>query len=326
MNGIDVYEGNDLQDFNALKNQGVEVIIAKATQGVDYTDHSFAYRCVHVRQAGIRFGAYHFAGGLHSAESEAQHFLDVIKGQIFDTVMFLDIENYEGKIWKNQESVNFCNAWFNYIKERGYKVGIYTNESFYKDSLKGNIPEDVVLWLANYSRKPETSCSWQYSEKGRLNGAGGDIDFDEFKNDIFIDGSCVAAGQNFVQSFKRDDNIVKLQKALNRLLSFNLVVDGVNGPQTINAVKTFQRMVCINADGIAGNETWNCIGQILAKPLCSIKHAQSILTRFIQYRLGVSNDGIFGQDTARAVKNYQAAHGIAADGIVGNTTWMKLIG
>lgn len=326
MNGIDVYEGNDLQDFNALKNQGVEVIIAKATQGVDYTDHSFAYRCVHVRQAGIRFGAYHFAGGLHSAESEAQHFLDVIKGQIFDTVMFLDIENYGSKVWKKQEAINFCSAWFNYIKARGYKVGIYTNESFYKDFLKENIPEDVVLWLANYSRKPFIDCSWQYSEKGRLNGAIGDLDFNNFKDDIFIDDSHSAAGQNSVQTFKKDDNIVKLQTALNRLLNFNLTVDGINGPQTTNAVTTFQRMVCINADGIAGNETWNCIGQILAKPLCSAKYAKNIPTRFIQYRLGTLNDGIYGQNTVQAVKNYQNKCQITADGVVGNTTWKKLIG
>ena len=324
MNGIDVYEGNDLQDFNALKNQGVEVIIAKATQGVDYTDHSFAYRCAHVRQSGIKFGAYHFAGGLHSAESEAQHFLDVIKGQTFDTAVFLDIENYGSKTWGKQEAINFCNVWLNYVKARGYKVGLYTDESFYNDFLKENIPEDVVLWLANYSRKPSIDCSWQYSEKGKLNGAEGNLDFDNFQNDIFTDGSH-AILTNVVQP-QSNNKIATLQGDLNRLLGWKLVVDGIQGSQTTQAIKTFQRMVCINADGIAGNETWNCIEQILAKPLCGLKYVQRVPTRFIQYRLGISNDGIFGKGTAQEVEGYQESYGLTPDGIVGPATWEKLIG
>ena len=37
-------------------------------------------------------------------------------------------------------------------------------------------------------------------------------------------------------------------------------------------------------------------------------------------------DGLFGDNTAGAVKRFQAASGIAADGIVGRDTWHKLLG
>lgn len=37
-------------------------------------------------------------------------------------------------------------------------------------------------------------------------------------------------------------------------------------------------------------------------------------------------DGIFGEKTARAVQRFQAAHGLAADGLVGRHTWHKLLG
>ena len=37
-------------------------------------------------------------------------------------------------------------------------------------------------------------------------------------------------------------------------------------------------------------------------------------------------DGIFGANTAAAVKRFQAAHGLAADGIVGRDTWHALLG
>ena len=37
-------------------------------------------------------------------------------------------------------------------------------------------------------------------------------------------------------------------------------------------------------------------------------------------------DGIFGANTEYAVKKYQAANGLTADGIVGNNTWKKITG
>ena len=37
-------------------------------------------------------------------------------------------------------------------------------------------------------------------------------------------------------------------------------------------------------------------------------------------------DGLFGDNTAGAVKRFQVANGIAADGIVGRDTWHKLLG
>jgi len=46
---------------------------------------------------------------------------------------------------------------------------------------------------------------------------------------------------------------------------------------------------------------------------------------YLQRRLGVSADGVFGPLTRRAVINFQKSHGLAADGIVGPKTW-KAIG
>ena len=41
----------------------------------------------------------------------------------------------------------------------------------------------------------------------------------------------------------------------------------------------------------------------------------------IQEKLGLHADGIFGAGTEKAVKTWQAAHGVTADGIVGAVTW-----
>jgi putative chitinase len=44
----------------------------------------------------------------------------------------------------------------------------------------------------------------------------------------------------------------------------------------------------------------------------------------IQQKLGLTADGDFGLGTQKAVKDWQAAHGLAADGLVGDATWSKL--
>lgn len=43
--------------------------------------------------------------------------------------------------------------------------------------------------------------------------------------------------------------------------------------------------------------------------------------RYLQRKLGISADGIFGPLTRRAVINFQKRHLLAADGIVGPRTW-----
>jgi peptidoglycan hydrolase-like protein with peptidoglycan-binding domain len=45
----------------------------------------------------------------------------------------------------------------------------------------------------------------------------------------------------------------------------------------------------------------------------------------VQRALKISADGVFGPQTAAAVKKFQAANGLKADGIVGPQTWAKLV-
>ena len=51
------------------------------------------------------------------------------------------------------------------------------------------------------------------------------------------------------------------------------------------------------------------------------------LQRLLRDKFGyaISVDGIFGPDTANAVKDFQSDYGLTADGIVGPLTWQKLI-
>ncbi|RUR86065.1 N-acetylmuramoyl-L-alanine amidase [Chlorogloeopsis fritschii PCC 9212] len=128
-----------------------------------------------------------------------------------------------------------------------------------------------------------------------------------------------------------DVTIQRLQKALNRLKITDqdgkpLAEDGANGPKTRSAIEKFQRIVDIQQTGNADQNTWNAINQILAKRIIRVNHAGGVAVRYLQYRLGVGVDGIYGPQTETAVKKYQQQNGLTADGIIGPITWQKLIG
>lgn len=50
------------------------------------------------------------------------------------------------------------------------------------------------------------------------------------------------------------------------------------------------------------------------------------LTKIIQNKVGVTVDGLFGLRTKVAVRDYQRANGLTADGVVGINTWKKILG
>ena len=170
-----------------LKDDCVQVIIQKASQGLFYNDSLLSYRYDHITQNGFEIGYYHYAdnNGINDAVSQANHFIGQIKGLKSDTVYFLDIENEDQ--WTKQQAIDFTNTFITYMQSKGYKMGLYTGLSFYYEYLQGSIPI-VPLWLASYGKQPEQypNVSWQSSESGSLPGVIGDIDLDSFSDNIFL--------------------------------------------------------------------------------------------------------------------------------------------
>lgn len=123
----------------------------------------------------------------------------------------------------------------------------------------------------------------------------------------------------------------KFQSWLNAGYSAGLTVDDLWGPKTRKAaIKALQSELNgqfgkgLAVDGIWGSKT---------KAACvNVRQgASGNLTRIIQgvlYCRGYDPrgfDGIFGSGCAAAVKSYQSAQGLTADGIVGKNTWEKLL-
>lgn len=131
--------------------------------------------------------------------------------------------------------------------------------------------------------------------------------------------------------FEEKTTILEAQQALNRLKIRDdngkpVVEDGSIDNETNAAIKNFQKIVGITETGIAGPTTWLAIRQILAKPILRPNHAAGTTVKYLQYRLGIEADGIYGAGTEAAVEKFQKQNGLTADGNVGPMTWAKLIG
>ncbi|MDR1928322.1 MAG: peptidoglycan-binding protein [Oscillospiraceae bacterium] len=158
------------------------------------------------------------------------------------------------------------------------------------------------------------------------------------------------------------EEVRTLQRMLRRVaqsfpaIPLTSVNTGLFDGTTQAAVQGFQRVFGLTVDGIVGYETWNRLLSIYnavkrlseldsegisateARELYGINLRQGDRgqdVRVIQYYLDfislflpglerVSADGIFGQDTDRAVRAFQRTYGLTPDGIVGRETWNTL--
>lgn len=103
-------------------------------------------------------------------------------------------------------------------------------------------------------------------------------------------------------SSSSQNNFVKqLQQTLNKTRNANLVVDGIAGPLTLGACPLL-------ACGSMGT-----IVSLLQSRLNSIGFSSGNV------------DGMFGQNTKKAVMNFQKSRKLSVDGIVGKNTWTELL-
>jgi len=121
---------------------------------------------------------------------------------------------------------------------------------------------------------------------------------------------------------------VQIILVMTKLLDFS-GIDGDFGPQTEQAVKSFQEGKNLTADGVVGPTTWQALPadpntQRLARG--STGAVVSALQKGLKVFGGANTDpgpidGQFGPRTESAVRAYQTQQNIKVDGVVGDQTW-----
>lgn len=133
---------------------------------------------------------------------------------------------------------------------------------------------------------------------------------------------------------RRGPHIEQVQRLLRRH-GLPLHVDGIYGRSTEAAVRSFQRVRGLTADGVVGPVTYRILHsaaptahpvrqfQLQRPPLIGpdVLQIQRALRR-AGHRIPV--DGHYGPETDIAVTRFQQKHGLEPDGIVGPQTWTAL--
>ena len=87
---VDLSHHNRVADFEAAKADGISGVIHKATQGFRYTDPKYQNPRSKALDAGLLWGAYHFAVG-GDGVGQAENFLSVVNPEPTD-LLVLDLD------------------------------------------------------------------------------------------------------------------------------------------------------------------------------------------------------------------------------------------
>ena len=155
------------------------------------------------------------------------------------------------------------------------------------------------------------------------------------------------------------EEVVVLQTMINRISQNYPAIPkirpatGVFDENTEEAVKDFQRIFDLTPDGVVGKATWYkmvylYVGVLRLAELVSegqgfygiqfqypgvlregdrggevriLQYMLALMAEFDNALVPIRADGVFGADTARAVRQYQSLVGLTPDGVVGRTTW-----
>jgi peptidoglycan hydrolase-like protein with peptidoglycan-binding domain len=107
-----------------------------------------------------------------------------------------------------------------------------------------------------------------------------------------------------------------------------LAVDGIFGPLTNTAVRSFQASHHLPVTGVVDGQTWPALIIAISRGSVgsAVKAAQDQLNfRNLRGTGLLALDGIFGPLTQRSVLSFQKGVGLVPDGIVGPLTWRALI-
>lgn len=143
---------------------------------------------------------------------------------------------------------------------------------------------------------------------------------------------------NIITMGARGENVVRIQQRL-MSLGYNVPggADGQYGSGCREMVKKFQGDNCLEIDGDVGENTWNTLFPLqnqkensewpryhIAKGMSdgNVSIIQKRLSN-LGYSIGPI-DGIFGEKTEIAVKDFQKINRLDDDGIVGRDTWNAL--
>ena len=198
----------------------------------------------------------------------------------------VEVYTYEGRQYK--DAIDVCNN----IAALGFNNrGVKAGTGLYV--IRKTIAKSMLIEVCFV----DTEDANKYLEVGYKAIAKAIVDAldNHIVSDPVVDKNTTSQTQS-TATIKGDDWVRRLQQECNNQGFSKQKVDGIAGPATLAGCPVLK-------NGAKGN-----------------------ITKLLQEKLGISVDGIFGNETKKAVIKYQKNKGLSADGIVGQNTWKSLLG
>lgn len=182
--GIDVSEHQASVDWTKVKSAGVEFAIIRAGYGKEYDqeDLYFDQNIVNAQKNGIDCGIYwySYADTIEDAYREAEVCYSIIKDYDYEYPVYFDIEEKKHANMTTAEVSAIIEAFCTTMKNKGYRVGIYSYANFLSTKVYTSVLQKYDIWVAHFGvQAPEYSGQygiWQYSCTGKVDGISGDVD------------------------------------------------------------------------------------------------------------------------------------------------------
>jgi GH25 family lysozyme M1 (1,4-beta-N-acetylmuramidase) len=210
LEGIDISHWQGTVDFTQVAGAGKRFVIAKATEGIGWTDVNWTKYRDAAQAAGLAVTGYHFArpdGNPTQPKEEADWFVSQLGLQAGMLVPALDLER-AGTLSK-AELTAWVQAWLDEVYAlTGVRPMIYTSPAFWRNALGDTRTFAdqgyTVLWIAHWGvNAPSVPASnwgghgwtfWQYTSSGTVPGIGGNVDLDRYNG---LDLTPVTVGADF---------------------------------------------------------------------------------------------------------------------------------
>lgn len=208
--GIDIskWQG-DFDLAKAVNNHKIEFVIIKAggsDNGV-YTDRMFEDNYYKAKIAKLPVGCYWFSKAMNTeaAKTDAEYFLELMKGKQFELPVYIDVENKQQLALPKTKLTEIVDTFCSIVEQAGYYVGIYSSLSYFHTYLNDTRLNKYTRWVASWGcNKPGACGIWQFGgetnliQSNKINGITVDQNF------MYIDFETTIR-KNGLNGFRKDD-------------------------------------------------------------------------------------------------------------------------
>lgn len=153
---------------------------------VQYGDDYFYDHYSGFRAAGVKLGAYFYAGAITEAgvDVEVELCLQMLAGRDWQLPIYYDVEapgDYADL--SRDRRTDLALRWITAMHKAGYHVGIYASLSWANHMIDmDRMPDYVSIWIAQYYDECEYQGRyelWQFTSSGRISGINGNVDLSD---------------------------------------------------------------------------------------------------------------------------------------------------